>query len=49
MQVCVCSGVGDLELVFVPPGSAASGLEQTCSGDYVDKSVHDFVHFAALL
>ena len=32
MQVHVCSGVGHLELVFVPPAAKASGLKQTCSG-----------------
>ena len=26
---------GDLELVFVPPGAAVSGHEETCSGVYV--------------
>ena len=41
--MCVCSGVGDLELVFVPPGAAVSGLEQTYSGVYVDEAVHYFV------
>ena len=45
---CVCSGVGDLELVFVPPGVADSGLKQTCSGVYINKAVHDFVHYADL-
>ena len=47
MQVRVCSGVGDLEnLVFVPPGAAVSGLEQTCSGVNVNKTTHDLVHHA---
>ena len=31
-------------LVFVPLGAAVSGLGQTCSEVYVDKTVHDFVH-----
>ena len=46
MQVRVCSGVGDLELVFVTPGAVVSGLEQTCSGVYINKTVHDLVHHA---
>ena len=50
MKVCVFfSGVGDLELVFVPPGVADSGLKQTCSGVYINKAVHDFVHHADLV
>ena len=49
MQVCVCSGVGDKDLEFVPPGAAVSGLEQTCSRVYVNKTVHDFVHHADLV
>ena len=36
MLIRVCSGVGDLELVFVPPGAAVLGLN--------DKTVHDSVH-----
>ena len=44
--ICACSRVGDLELVFVPPGAAVSGHEHTCSGVLVDKTVHDFVHHA---
>ena len=48
MQVCVCFVVGDLELVLVPPGAAVSGLQQTCSGVYVDRTVHNFVRHADL-
>ena len=48
MQVRVCSGVGDLELVLVPSGADVSGLEQS-SGVYVDKTVHDFVQHADLV
>ena len=44
--VHVCSGVGILELVFVPPGAVVSGLEQTCSRVYINKTVHDLVHHA---
>ena len=47
-QVCVSFGVGDLELVFVPLGAVASGLELTCSKVYNDKSIHDIVHHADL-
>ena len=36
------SGVGDLEVVFVPPGAAVFGLEQTCTGVYVNNTAHDF-------
>ena len=43
MQEHVCSEVEDLELVSVPSGAVVSGLEQTCSGAYVNKTVHDFV------
>ena len=32
-----------------PLGTAVSGLEQTFSGVYVDKTVHDFVHHADLV
>ena len=49
MQACVCSGVGDLEMIFVFPGPAVSGLKQTISGVYVDKTVHDFAHHADLV
>ena len=49
MKVHGCSGVGDLEMLFVPPGAAVSGLEQTCSRVYVNKTVHDFVHHADLV
>lgn len=47
MQVCVCSCVVDLE--FVPPGGVVSGLKQTCSRVYVEKSIHDVVHYADLV
>ena len=46
MQVHVCSTVGNLELVFLPPGAVVSGLKQICSGVYVDKTIHEFVHHA---
>ena len=46
---CVCSGVGDLELVFVPPGAVVAGHQQTCSGVYIDKTIHEFVHIADLV
>ena len=49
MHVRVSPGVGDLELVFVPPGAAVSRLEQTGCGVYVDKPVHGFVHPADLV
>ena len=49
MQVCVCFGVGDLQLVFVPLEAVVSGLEQTCSRVHNDKTVHDFVHHADLV
>ena len=48
IQVHVCSGVGDLELVFVPPEAAVSGIKQTCSG-VTSTTVHDFVHHADLV
>ena len=46
MQVPVFSGVGDLELVFAPPGATVSVPEQTCGGVYVDETFHDFVRHA---
>ena len=49
MQVRASSGVGDLELVFVPPEALVPGIEQTCSKVYVYKTVHDFVHPADLV
>ena len=30
-------------------GAAGSGLQLTCSGFYVDETVHDFVHHADLV
>ena len=49
MQVHICSGVGYLELKIVPPGAVASGLEQTCSRVYINKTIHDFVLHADLV
>ena len=49
MQVHVCSGVGDLDLVFVPSGAVVSGLKQTCRRVYADKTIHDVVHPANLV
>ena len=40
MQVQVCSGVGDVELVFVPPGAVVSGLQQI----YLQQGWHRQAH-----
>ena len=45
-------GVGELELVFMPPGLAGFpvfGLKQRCSGIEVYKTFHDFVCHADLV
>ena len=45
-------GVGELELVFMPPGLAGFavfGLKQRCSGTEVYKTFHDFVCHADLV
>ena len=49
MQECVFSWSVVLDLVFVPPGAAVSGLGQTCSMVYVSKTIHDVVHPADLV
>ena len=40
---------GGLGVGICAPWSCVSGLEQTCSRAYVDKTVHDFVHHADLV
>ena len=44
--VCLVLEWGTWELLFVPPGTAVSGFEQTCGRVYTDKTVHNFVHHA---
>ena len=44
----ICSGVGDLEFVFVPPGAVVLGLQQTCNGIYINETVLDFVYYTDL-
>ena len=42
--------MGDLEVVFVPPGAAVSGLQQTCSKIYhVNKTICDFLDHGDLI
>ena len=49
MHVRVCSGEGDSELVFVPPGAAVFRFDQTGCGVDVDETIHDFVGHADLV
>ena len=42
MQVHVCSGVGNLGLIFV----SLFVLQYTCSRVYIDRPIHDFVRHA---
>ena len=47
VHACTCLfWSGGLGAGICAPGAVVSGLEQTCSGVYINKTVHDLVHHA---
>ena len=49
LYIYISSGVGDLELAFVPPGAADAWLKYPCSRVNIDKSLHDFAQHTDLV